>query len=305
MWAADVSATVAVAVGASSEAGRAAIYDIVKNSVASAFDDSASTWWHLVNRLVFVAIVLSVGATVMETVPKFDHDYRHMFDTIEVATIAIFTVELTLRIWCADAASSPFGRRRHPRLAYVLSPSGIIDLLSVVPFYLGATNLVVLRSLRLVRIFRVLKLTRQARAMRLLGQAIHARRDELLSLLTIVLLALLISATVMYSAEHEAQPKTFGSIPQSLWWSVATLTTVGYGDIYPVTVLGRVCASFIMLLGIGLVALPTGLLGSAMYELLTLKTCPRCGAELRPHEAHLAGTTHDEQGQRDRDHGGR
>ena len=141
--------------------------------------------------------------------------------------------------------------------------------------------------------------------MRLLGQAIHARRDELLSLLTIVLLALLISATVMYSAEHEAQPKTFGSIPQALWWSVATLTTVGYGDIYPVTVLGRICASFIMLLGIGLVALPTGLLGSAMYELLTLKSCPHCGADLRPHEAHHGRPPYDGHAQGHRNLGSR
>jgi len=258
----------------------------LKDRIAAAFDDTESRWWHLVNRFVFLAIVISVGATVIETVPSFELEFRRAFNTIEVATIALFTVELALRIWCADSPGGTFGKRRYPRLAYMLSPGGIVDLLSVVPFYLGATNLLVLRSLRLVRIFRVLKLTRQARAMRLLGQAIHARRDELLSLLTIVLLALLISATVMYSAEHEAQPKTFGSIPQALWWSVATLTTVGYGDIYPVTVLGRICASFIMLLGIGLVALPTGLLGSAMYELLTLKNCPNCGADLRPHESH-------------------
>ncbi len=271
-------------------------YQTAKDRVAAAFDESESRWWHLVNRVVFVAILLSVGATVIETVPKFEREFRGLFDAIEVVTIALFTVELTLRIWCADSSRSMFGKHRHPRLAYVLSPAGLIDLVSVVPFYLGATNLVVLRSLRLVRIFRVLKLTRQARAMRLLGQAIHARRDELLSLLMVVLLALLVSGTVMYSAEHEAQPNTFGSIPQALWWSVATLTTVGYGDIYPITVLGRICASFIMLLGIGLVALPTGLLGSAMYELLTPKNCPRCGASLKPTEAHRERSHHEGDG---------
>jgi voltage-gated potassium channel len=107
--------------------------------------------------------------------------------------------------------------------------------------------------------------------------------------LTIVVLALLISATVMYSAEHEAQPKNFGSIPQSLWWAVATLTTVGYGDIYPQTAIGRVCASFIMVVGIGLLALPTGLLGTAMYEQLTSKPCPHCGRETTPSLPRVGG----------------
>ena len=254
--------------------------DNLKGRVAAALDDTGSRWWRLTNGLIFTVIAVSVAATVLETVPAFEDRLRREFDLVEVIAVAFFTIELGLRLWAANAPMARFGTRRHPRVAYLFSPSGLIDLLSVVPFYLGATNLLVLRSFRLVRVFRVLKLTRQARAMSLIGQAIRARRHELVSLAIIVGLALLISATIMYSAEHEAQPERFGSIPQSLWWAVATLTTVGYGDLYPATVLGRVCASFIMILGIALVALPTGLLGSAMYELLQSKSCPHCGAKL-------------------------
>lgn len=254
---------------------------VLKSRIAGALHDSGSRWWHLTNGIIFAVIMASVAATVLETVPEFEHMFRAEFELIEVVAVGFFTIELFLRLWSANVPATRFGARRFPRLAYLFSASGLIDMLSVVPFYLGATNLLVLRSLRLVRIFRVLKLTRQARAMSLLGQALRARRHELTSLGIVVALSLLVSATIMYSAEHEAQPKHFGSIPQSLWWAVATLTTVGYGDLYPTTAIGRVCASFIMLLGIALVALPTGMLGSAMYEILQQKTCPHCGAKLQ------------------------
>jgi voltage-gated potassium channel len=254
--------------------------DNLKGQVAAALDDTGSRWWRLTNGLIFAVIAISVTATVLETVPTFEHRFRWEFDLAERVAVVFFTMELFLRLWAATSPVARFGARRHPRMAYLFSPSGLIDLLSVAPFYLGATNMLVLRSFRLLRVFRVLKLTRQARAMSLIGQAIRARRHELFSLGIIVGLALLISATIMYTAEHQAQPEHFGSIPQSLWWAVATLTTVGYGDLYPTTALGRVCASFIMILGIALVALPTGLLGSAMYELLQSKSCPHCGAKL-------------------------
>ena len=98
----------------------------LKDRIAAAFDDTESRWWHLVNRFVFLAIVISVGATVIETVPSFELEFRRAFDTIEVATIALFTVELALRIWCADSPVGTFGKRRHPRLAYMLSPAGMV-----------------------------------------------------------------------------------------------------------------------------------------------------------------------------------
>jgi voltage-gated potassium channel len=250
----------------------------LRDRVAAAFDSTWSKSWRVVNSVIFIAIAGSVTATVLETVPSLDRSFGPTFDAIERLSAWLFTAELALRIWCAPSRAGQFGQRRHPRLAYIFGWAGIIDIVSVVPYYLGAANLMVLRSLRLIRVFRLLKLTRQARAMQLLGQAIRARKDELFSLIMIVSLALLLSATVMYSVEHEAQPQHFGSIPQSLWWSVATLTAVGYGDFYPVTVLGRICAAVIMIGCIGLVSLPTAILGSAMYEMATPKKCPRCGA---------------------------
>jgi voltage-gated potassium channel len=168
-----------------------------------------------------------------------------------------------------------------------MSPSGVVDLVSVVPFYFGGSNFMVVRSLRLLRVFRLAKLVRYVAALGLLRQAIRMRRRELIALGLVASITILISATLMYSAEHEAQPKAFTCMPDALWWALSTLTTVGYGDIYPTTALGRLCASLIMILGIGLVALPTGLVGSAFYELTQHRVCPHCGCELLSHPSHL------------------
>jgi voltage-gated potassium channel len=233
----------------------------------------------VVQALVVATILVSVSATFLETMPSLG-GYNSLFDDIEFACTLLFSVEILLRWWSAGAATSPFAQRHHPRLAYVCSPGGIVDLVSVIPFFLGATSFAVVRSLRLLRILRLAKLVRYAASLRMLAKAIHIRRRELITLALLAVLTIVVSATLMYAAEHDTQPNTFTSMPDALWWALSTLSTVGYGDVYPVTPLGRVCASVIMVLGIGLVALPTGLIGSAFYELTQRRTCPHCGRPL-------------------------
>jgi voltage-gated potassium channel len=258
----------------------------MKDYVADLLDGNRSRAARIVQVLIVAAIVTSVIAMILETVPGLSR-YDSLFDHIELVCALLFTTEILLRLWSAPAAASPFAQRRWPRIAYLMSPSGVVDLVSVVPFYFGGSNFMVVRSLRLLRVFRLAKLVRYVAALSLLRQAIRMRRRELIALGLVAAITILISATLMYSAEHEAQPKAFACMPDALWWALSTLTTVGYGDIYPTTPLGRLCASLIMILGIGLVALPTGLVGSAFYELTQHRVCPHCGCELISHPSHL------------------
>ena len=266
----------------------------MKDHVANLLYGTSSRTARVVQILIIAAILVSVTATILETVPSLSA-YDVLFNRIELVSALLFSVEIVLRFWSASGPSSPFAQRRWPRLAYLLSSSGVIDLMAVIPFYFGGANFMVVRSLRLLRIFRLAKLARYVTALGLLKQAIRMRQRELLALAMVAGITILISATVMYSAEHEAQPKEFTSMPDALWWALSTLTTVGYGDIYPTTPLGRVCASVIMILGIGLVALPTGLVGSAFYDLTQHRVCPHCGRELAARATHEPGGDHGSQ----------
>ncbi|MGD0837488.1 MAG: ion transporter [Polyangia bacterium] len=261
-----------------------------KEKIAALLYAAASRSARAVQALIVSAILVSVLATILETVPRLQ-SYGSLFDRIELVCTFLFTAEVLLRIWSANGLGSPYVQRRSPRLSYLLSPGGVVDLLAIVPCYLGANTFIVVRSFRLLRVFRLAKLARYSAALGLLAKAIRMRRRELTALAIVGALTILISATLVYSAEHEAQPNAFASMPDALWWALSTLTTVGYGDIYPVTALGRVCASVIMILGIGLVALPTGLVGSAFYELTQHRVCPHCGREVaEPH-----GPSYDEE----------
>jgi voltage-gated potassium channel len=257
---------------------------VTKNAVARLLHTTASWSARAAQTLIVVAILISVTATILETIPRLC-PFEHLFDQIELACTALFTIEVLLRFWSASGNSSPFAHRRFPRLAYLLSPGGIVDLVAIVPFYLGSATFVVVRSFRLLRVFRLAKLARYSAALGLLSRAIRMRRRELTALAIVGALTILISATLVFSTEHEAQPNAFTCMPDALWWALSTLTTVGYGDIYPITPLGRICASLIMILGIGLVALPTGLVGSAFYELTQHRTCPHCGRDVLEHPA--------------------
>jgi voltage-gated potassium channel len=202
-------------------------------------------------------IVYSIVTCVLETMPELE-GYKQFFAISEIVVVALFTIEY-LALWAlADR------RWRHP-----FTPMAVIDLLAILPFYVGLTaDWRMLRAVRLLRLFRILKLGRSRRSLQILGTAINRAAPEFAAFGFVAVVIVLIAATGIYYAEHDAQPEVYSSIPASCWWAVVTLTTVGYGDAYPVTPVGCVMASIVMFTGIGFVAIPTGIITSTMTDLL-------------------------------------
>jgi voltage-gated potassium channel len=234
-----------------------------------------------------MAVILgNVLAVILESEPKLELRYRDWFFWIEHASIIFFTIEYALRIWVCTVEE----RYRSPlygRLRYAVTPLALIDLLAIAPFYipLFAADLRVIRSIRLFRFVRLLKFGRYSDAFRLLGKVFSRKREELIATLTILLALLVISATLMYEAEHLAQPDKFRSIASTMWWAVVTLTTVGYGDVFPITTMGKILGAVISILGIGMFALPTAVLGAGFVEEIQARksqafNCPHCGKRI-------------------------
>ncbi|QIL78137.1 ion transporter [Hymenobacter sp. HDW8] len=231
-------------------------------------------------------VLLNGAAVVLGSVKSLSTAYRPFFVGLEIVSVYAFTIEYGLRVW-----SSVEDRRfRDPvrgRLRFMCTPMALIDLLAILPFYLSLAG-VDLRILRLLRLFRLLKVARYVRALDVIGQVVRRKRPELLVTTGLIGLLLVLVSSLMYYVESAAQPDKFGSIPETMWWGVATLTTVGYGDVYPITVAGKVLSSVIAVLGLGLFALPTGILAAGFSEQLaqqhrsaeTLPYCPHCGHKL-------------------------
>ncbi len=247
--------------------------------------DRTARWLQLGLRTLIVA---NIAAVVAGTVPTVAAQWGRWLHGFEDVSVGVFTIEYLARVWtCVERP--PY---RHPffgRLRYLASPLALIDLLAILPAYLTVVtvDLRFLRILRALRILRLLKLARYSEAMQILGAvAVRSRRELALSAF-LALVLLLIAASLMYYVEREAQPDRFSSIPAAMWWAVATLTTVGYGDVYPVTPLGKVLGAAISVLGIAMFALPTGILGAAFANELARRRseaarCPQCGALCEP-----------------------
>lgn len=236
-----------------------------------------------VDLFLISLVLVNCLMAVLETLPAAERFAREL-GWFEAGSVGIFTVEYLLRLWsCTAGGRSPIrGRLRH-----ALHPLLLIDLIAIMPFYLVflGVDLRTARIFRLLRFFRIVKLSRYSRAMRTLGRAMSGRREHLIMAFLLGAFALVVSATLMYYAEHEKQPEVFSSIPASFWWAVTTLTTVGYGDAYPVTLLGKFIGGFSQVLGVGLVALPMGILASAFLEVpgkreARAQVCPHCGKEI-------------------------
>lgn len=201
-------------------------------------------------------IVLSLMTFSLETLPSLSGSVRQWLWYAEVMTVAIFTVEYLARVIVADR-----------KLAYIFSFYGLVDILAVLPFYLSTgIDLRSLRVLRLLRLFRTLKMVRYSRAIRRLRLALQIAREELVMYGCVTVLLLYLSAVGVYYFENQSQPDVFSSVFHSFWWAVVTLTTVGYGDMYPVTAGGKAFTIVILLIGLGIVAVPSGLLASALTE---------------------------------------
>lgn len=243
--------------------------------------DHVSRWFDIGLLLL---ITLNVVAVLLESVDAFRLEWATALHGFEAVSIVAFTIEYLLRLHTCTADS----RFRGPvtgRMRFALTPAALVDFLSLAPFYLPFLG-VDLRVLRVLRLFRVYRMTRVGafhRALPLILNVLRKRRAELSVCLTLLLLLLVIASTLMYFVEHEAQPDKFASIPAAMYWAVATLTTVGYGDIVPVTAWGKVLAGVFAILGISFFALPTSILGAGFLEELqrTRKSvCPHCGRDL-------------------------
>ena len=220
-----------------------------------------------VNGLLMVLILLNVLAVMLETVEPLATKYANFFHAFLVFSVSVFTLEYLLRLW--TCTEEPFGKNAQPllgRLRYMSSPLAIVDLLAIVPFYLSMLFAVDLRFIRVFRLLWIIKIMRYLPAMATLVHVLKRERRTLAAALVLMLVMLFFAASLMYFAEHEIQPQAFASIPHALWWGVATLTTVGYGDVVPQSLIGRILGMIIMLLGIAMFALPAGILASAFTE---------------------------------------
>ena len=219
---------------------------------------------------IMALILLSVLSVVLESFAGIRARFETAFRVSEIVVVSVFTVEYLLRIWTADFL---FPESRHPRLKYLLSPLALADLAAILPFFLPFVS-VDLRFLRmarlygLVRLLRVFKLGRYSDAMCVVGGVIKRSASQLAVSVVLCLAVMLFSAIVMYTVENAVQPDQFPNVVATLWWALCTLTTVGYGDVFPVTPIGRLFASIISLAGIGILAIPTGIVTAGFSSVI-------------------------------------
>ncbi len=231
-------------------------------------------------------ILLNLAAMIFETTSNRSIIFNQFLEIFELTSIVIFTIEYLIRIYVSEY-THPTSSKIKSAVIFIFSGFGIIDLLSILPFYLPlfiTMDLRFLRILRFIRFFRILKIGRYDKSIHLIGNVIRDKKSELIMTGFISLIIILISSFIMYYVEHPHQPDKFSSILDSFWWAIATLTTVGYGDIYPVTGIGRFISGVIAIIGIGLIALPTGIISSGFIDEIRIKNkdkkCPHCGKDL-------------------------
>lgn len=231
------------------------------HALDSTWESKAGAQW--VGLLLVVLILVNVVAVILGTVDSISAAHADRFKMLEQISLIVFTVEYVLRIWsCVEHPNPRFHAPVWGRLRYMITPMALVDLAAIAPFFLAAFLPYDLRFMRVFRVIWLLKLTRYSRALTLLGDMLKSEKRDLLSALFIMLSMLTFASTLMYFVEHEHQPEVFRSIPAAMWWGVATLTTVGYGDVVPVSALGRLLGACIALFGVGLFALPAAIMVS-------------------------------------------
>jgi voltage-gated potassium channel len=238
--------------------------------------------------LLIVLIFLNILAIILESVKHINDEYGQFFHKLESFSIVVFSIEYVLRLW-TSVENPKYNKPVKGRIAYAMSTMALIDLFSILPFYLNflPIDLLFIRVIRLFRLIRVLKIARYLKALNLIQAVLRERKEQIMLSVMFIVFLLVIVSTVMFYIEHDAQPEKFSSIPATMWWGIETLTTVGYGDMIPATPFGKVLGGMIAILGIGLFALPAGILSSGLTDHLhgskkKFKRCPHCGGEL-PH----------------------
>ena len=261
-----------------------------------------SHWDRIINIFIIVLIVLNVTAVMLETVPSIEKNkaLSQFFHDFDLISVIIFTIEYILRVW----SSNHDPRYKHSvygRLRYMVSPAAIIDLIAILPFYIIAAlplyastnvgyNFRLIRILRLLRFFRLFRLTAYTKATKLVLNVFKSRFNELMLAFILASFLIVIASCLVYFAEHDAQPDKFSSIPATIYWAVITLTTVGYGEIYPITMLGKIFTVIILFAGVALLALPAGIITTGFIDELRKsrksRVCPHCCKPLDEHEEH-------------------
>jgi len=232
-------------------------------------------------------IFLNMLAVILETVNSLVVQYGYAFHCFEIFSIIVFTIEYILRLWtCTFEPKYRWSIRG--RIRYIFTPMMLLDLIVILPFYIPmiiSLDLRFLRALRLIRVFRIFKMARYFEALQILGDVIKSKKEELIITIFMIFVLLILASSFMFFIENRGQPEVFSSIPQAMWWGTVTLTTVGYGDIYPKTPLGKFTGAIVSLLGIGMFALPTGIIAAGFTEEVQKrrnnksKSCPHCGKQ--------------------------
>ena len=240
----------------------------VRRRVHFILDGGSSDWPSvLVHRGLVALVLVSVTAVVLESVATIAARHSTLFQVVEYFVAALFTIEYALRLWSAPEHTPYKGMKPWAaRLAFARTGPAIIDLLAIAPVYLETLLAADFRILILLRLLRFFKLARYSPGMRSLVNVLEAERKALAASAVILLGLVLIAASAMHLVEHSAQPDKFGSIPDAMWWAVVTLTTVGYGDVVPITLAGRIVAGFTMVMGMMMLALPIGIVATAFAE---------------------------------------
>lgn len=248
---------------------RARVHDILEMS------DPKDPLCRAFSIFIVSLILINVVCIVLESMEELERQYRELFLFIEISSTLVFATEYLMRLWSCVESNQKIGAsasNSKKRLKYVLSPMAIVDLVAFLPSLLQVLFPGIdLRFLRILRLLRVFKLTRYFSTFELLFNVLHEERKNLAGIFVILIVILVMAASALYLVERDVQPDKFGSIPEAMWWAIAALTTVGYGDVYPQSYLGQVLGSLVTILGIGMVALPSGILASAFSEQMRRK----------------------------------
>lgn len=260
------------------------IYNIIRD------DDENEVAGNIFDGVIISLIIVNVIMVIVETftLPALVQD---IFYYIEIVSIVVFSIEYVARVYTSDLLYSDISPMK-ARIKYIFSFMALIDLLAILPFYLPfviSIDLRVLRMLRIIRLLRVFKVNRYTNALTSIGTVFKRKKSQLLSSVFVVMVLMVIASVLMYNIENEAQPEAFSNAFSALWWAVATFTTVGYGDIYPITAMGKILSAIIAFLGIALVAVPTGIISAGFMEQISdeknenedkKEYCPYCGHKL-------------------------
>jgi voltage-gated potassium channel len=273
------------------------------------------------NYFMVFLILLNVTVVILETVAWIHLEFFWLFAIIDLISVVIFTIEYILRLWVCTL-NPAYSHPIKGRLRFMVTPFAIVDLLAILPFYLPfiiPVDLRFLRILRLFRILRILKLGRYSDAVTTFSSIVSRKKEELLVALSLLFIALVLVSSVMYYAEHEAQPEVYSSIPHAMWWALVTLATVGYGDVYPITFLGKMMTGVAIIIGVCIFALPTAIFAAGFVEEIEKDKehyCPHCGKRVHKdtlrvhrhprdheiHEGHEGAGEHDPAGMHEGHH---